>query len=138
MTSTAAINNKKKFITYKLISIAIWMSVAIFTLVTGLVKASGASLPGSEYIELTDSFKSTVVGFGITMVICLFVALFISNKLRTSVWMISVILCTLVYGKAAMIIIFSLWFVDEYVFSNLANKYKEKWHINREIDLRAE
>lgn len=137
-TSTAAIVNKKKYLTYKVISIALWMSVAIFTLVTGLVKASGADLPGSEYVELTDSFKSTIVGFGITMVIALFIALFISNKLRTTVWMLSVIICTLVYGKVAMIIIFLSWFADEYIFFALAKKYKNKWEINKEIDLRFE
>lgn len=137
-TSTAAIVNKKKYITFKLISIAIWLGVAIFTVVTGFVKASGAKLPGSEYVELTDSFKKTITGFGITMIIALFVALFISNKLRTTVWMISVILCTLVYGKVAMIIIFSLWLVEEYIFFNLAAKYKRKWEINKEIDLRYE
>lgn len=129
---------KKKAIIYQVISIAIWVSVAIFAIISSFLKAKGLLTKVATGVELKGEVKSALVGLGITMLIAVVVAMFISNKLRTTIYMLSVIASTICYGQVAMYIIFALWLVDEYVLVYLAKKYKTRYDTNKEIDLRTE
>lgn len=124
---------KKRMILFNMLSILIWIGIAIFSFVTILVKTSGS---GSKDINNYIEIKSGLIGIGITILIALIISIFISNKLRTTLYMLSVIVAALIYGNVAMIIEFAIWSIDEYVFKSLAAYYKNAYITNKEIDLR--
>lgn len=129
---------KRKYIAFTVVSTIIWVGVAVFSVISMFYRLSGKFHGSNSYIALTDSFKATLIGVGTTTVIALFLSIFISNKLRTTIYMLSVIISTLIYKESAMYIIFGIWFIDEYIFRALSKHYKEKLSINKEIDLRNE
>lgn len=131
---------KKKWLIFEGLSIFLWIGVALFSVIsifTRLPNKDETSDPAIGII-LSDSLKGTIVGLGITIIIAILLAFFISNKLRTTVYMVAVMICTILYGEVAMFIIFAIWFLDEYIFKALAVKYKNQYTINKEIDMREE
>lgn len=125
---------KKRMLIFNILSTIIWICVAIFSTITVFIKAKNNNFGSNDYIAI----KSGLVSLGIVVVVALFLCLFISNKLRTTLYMLSVMIATFVFGKVGMIVLFSIWFLDEYVFHTLAKFYTKKYSINKEIDLRDE
>lgn len=128
---------RKRYIIFSVISFILWIGAAIFAVVSGFAKGFGGGVDASGTPIFTEEFKSLVVGIGTTLLICLILTIFISNKMRTTLWMGAVILSTICYGEVAMYTIFGIWFIDEYVIAALARHYKAKLSINKEIDLRG-
>lgn len=133
---------RNRYIIFALISAVILFGVTLFSVISVFIKIAKPSLgtgtADEGLIQLTDSAKKTIVGFGITTVITLIATIFISNKLRTTVYMLCVIVSTIIYGEAALYTLFAIWFVDEYVFKALSSHYKQAFKVNKEIDMREE
>lgn len=127
---------KNRKILFSLLSAIIWVGVAVFSIVIAFskFKGSGGESALKNYVEIKDS----LIGLGITLIIGLCLSIFMSNKLRTTIYMVSVIIASLAYGSVAMYIEFGLWFIDEYIFKSLADYYKAAYRTNKEIDLREE
>lgn len=85
---------------------------------------------------LSEELKEKVIAFGITAAIGLVVALFIKEKARTALYMISLVITVIIKGEVGMYIILAVWGLDEYVFHTLYKSFKNKYIINKEIDLR--
>lgn len=135
-TSSRTKTCKRKMIFYKALSIAIWIGIAIFSIVSIFVKIKKGGPGSTENNYVAIEFKSGLIGLGITISVALIIALFMSNKMRTMVYMISIMIAAIVYGNAAMIIEACIWAVDEYIIKELGDSYKLKYMTNKEIDLR--
>lgn len=128
---------KKRAIVFSIISTILWIGAAIFSITSVFMKIGGVLTPSGTGTEiLSEGFKNTLISMGVTFVIALILTIFMSNKMRMTIWMGSVIISTICFGQVAMYTLFGIWFVDEYVFHALAKYYRNKYSINKEIDLR--
>lgn len=127
---------------FLIISTIMWIGVAAVMIFGALIKFTKPTEVIAETVKepmftITDSTKNTVISLSITMVIGILGTIIIKDKIRTFMWMLSLIVGSIVYGKYCMYIVLALWFVEEYVFRTLYNYYKQKVSINKEIDLRG-
>lgn len=141
---------KKLFLIFGAISLICFIGVALFAVISVFIKTSKPDMTSTGVVEavsvvadtkvkiLSEEFVAKCVGLGITTLILLGFALFMSNKFRTSVWIVSMIISTIIYGEVAMYIIATIWLLDEYCFFLLAKHFKEKLSMNIEIDKREE
>ena len=127
-------NCKELSIIFRLSSLLCWVGVAIFAAIAAFSKVGGAEKSGIDI--LSDALKTKLISLSITIIIGIIAALLIKEKARTTIYMLSLLLITLIYGENAMYIILAIWAVDEYVFTALYKKYKNLYVINKEIDLR--
>lgn len=131
---------KKLYRLFGLLSLVTFVGVALFAVISVFVKVGKPEITttGIESAKniLNDDFVKKIVGFGITTLILLAISLIMTNKLKTTVWIVSMIICTIIYGEVSMYIIAGIWLVNEYAFTPIAKHYKQKLTINKEIDLR--
>ena len=120
---------------FGLSSLLCWLGVAIFSVIVAFSKVGGSEKTGVNI--LSDALKTKLISLSITVIIGLICALLIKEKARTTVYMLSLLLLTIVYGETAMYIVLSIWFTDEYVLHSLHKHYKNLSTINKEIDLRG-
>ena len=92
----------------------------LFYIVYGYVKC----FTGPKDSSIIAEIMWKLVPYGLTAIGLLLICIFISNKLRTTVWMTSVIIGTIIFGRYAMVITFVLWIIDEYILFARYNKYK--------------
>lgn len=117
-----------------IISTVCFVGVAIFTVIATFTRIGGTEKTGVDI--LSDSLKTTLISFSISTVICVVLALFIKEKVRTAVYMLSLIINVILFKEAGMYTILGIWFVDEYLFAALHKHYKQLVIINKEIDRR--
>lgn len=72
----------------------------------------------------------------ISWIVAIVLTIFVTQKIKTLGWMVSVVLASYLYGNIAMYITFGIWIIDEYILTPLAKKYKNLATINQEIDKR--
>lgn len=120
------------YIGFSIVSLLLWVGAALFAVISGISIASG-----NHTGILTPEFKAKLISLSATVIILLMLTLFMGQKLRMLVWMMSLILGTVAYGDVAMFSLFGVWILDEYVFSTLSKHYKSKLSINKEIDMRG-
>lgn len=125
---------RKRMIIFNVISTILWISVALFSVITVFIKAKNLSFGSNDYV----SIKSGLISLGITIFLAAIACLVLSDKLKTFIYMLSVIIAALVFGKIGMIILFIIWFLDYYVFDTLSSHYKNSYQVNKEIDMREE
>ena len=92
----------------------------LFYIIYGYVKC----FTGPKDSSIIAEIMWKLVPYGLTAIGLLLICIFISNKLRTTVWMTSVIIGTIIFGRYAMVITFVLWIIDEYILFARYNKYK--------------
>lgn len=124
---------KRKALAFTIISVLLWIGAALFAVISAITIATGGS--GTHII--TEEFKAKLISLSVSAIILLILTAFMGEKLRMLTWMLSMILSTICYGEVAMYIVFGVWLLDEYLFSNLAKYYRNKVSINKEIDLRG-
>ena len=124
---------KRKTIVYGLISTLMWVITGLVFIVLCLAKFKQKDASGTPI--LSNELKSIVASIGVTALIGLAVAIIIKDKIRTAIYMASLILATIVYKEVGMYIVLGIWFVDEYVIHALYKKNKRKLEIRKEIDL---
>lgn len=111
-----------------------WLGMACFTVVSVICLIDSKDASGIPIFS--EDFKALLVSLGATTVIGLIAALVIKDKIRTTIFMLCVILNSIMYKEAGMYVTLAVWFVDEYVLHGLYARYKLKTDINKEIDLR--
>ena len=120
---------------FGLASVLCWIGVAIFAVITAFSKVGASEKTGMDI--LSEAVKTKLISLSITVIIGLICSLLIKEKMRTTVYMLALLLLTIVYGETAMYIVLSIWFTDEYILNNLHKHYKKLSTINKEIDLRG-
>jgi len=120
---------------FGLSSFLCWVGVAIFAVIAAFSKVGGSEKTGMDI--LSEALKTKLISLSITVIIGLICALLIKEKARITVYMLSLLLLTIVYGENAMYIVLGVWALDEYVLHALCKRYKNLAIINKEIDLRG-
>lgn len=110
-----------------------WIGIVAFVVISVFTRV-GAD--GDPMNILSDDMRDKLIAFGTTAIIGIVVALFIKEKIRTALYMISLIIIVIMHGETGMYITLSVWALDEYVFTALYKSFKEKYTINKEIDKR--
>lgn len=135
MTSKRTKDTKKLSIIFLVLSVLSYIGVAAFTVISLFSKLGGSEKEGIDI--LSEALKARLVSVSITIVIVTLIALIIKNKIRTMVYMLSLVVVGIIYGEVAMYAVLGVYFVDEFVFTYLHQKYKNLSIINKEIDKRA-
>ena len=126
MTKQEALKKyKKKRNAYRISSYLLMVLTLLFYIIYAIVTKGQPTDPSIQANQiLAEQLITKLIAISI-LGGCLFIAcVFISNKLRTTVWMANAILGTLLLGKWALIITFGLWLLDEYFLKAKAEKYK--------------
>lgn len=120
------------------ISTLLLIAVLVFTIinVASIFNVPKDPKTGEPLIKISQSLIDKVVAFGTTTVVVSILAIFIKNKARTAIYMLSLIISIIIKGEPGAYFILILWALDEYVFHALYLNYKNKVVINKEIDLR--
>lgn len=126
---------RKKAIIFRVVSIVCWLGVSIFAVIAAFSKVGGSEKSGVDI--LSEAVKTKLVSLSITVIVGIIISLLIKEKARITIYMLSLILLTVVYGEAAMYIVLAVWALDEYLFNALYKKYKRLIEINKEIDKRV-
>ena len=111
---------KSKRNKYHIASMLLMSLTLLFYIIYGYAKC----FTGPKESSIIADIMWQLVPYGITAIGLLLICIFISNKLRTTVWMASVIIGTLIFGRICLIITFALWIFDEYFLFAKYNKYK--------------
>ena len=135
MTSKRTKDTKKLSFIFLVLSVLSYIGVAAFTVISLFSKLGGSEKEGIDI--LSEALKARLVSVSITIVIVTLIALIIKNKIRTMVYMLSLVVVGIIYGEVAMYAVLGVYFVDEFVFTYLHQKYKNLSIINKEIDKRA-
>ena len=117
-----------------LLSFLCFVGVAIFTIIATFTRVGGSEKTGMDI--LSDEAKKSLISLSITTIICLILTIFIKEKIRVAIYMLSLVIISVIYKTTGMYIILSIWAVDEYVFTLLHKHYKQLTTINKEIDRR--
>ena len=120
---------------FRVISVVCWLGVAFFAIIAAFSRVGGSEKTGIDI--LSEAVKTKLVSLSITVIIGIIISLLIKEKARTTIYMLSLILLTVLYGEVAMYIVLSIWALDEYIFNALYKKYKRLIEINKEIDKRG-
>lgn len=119
---------------FSLLSFGLWLGVGIFSAITTFLALGDMEFGGAVF---SAEFKAMLASIGITTLIGLVLAIILKNKLRTAIWMISLVICSICYKEVGMYVVLGIWALDEYCFTLLANYYNKRLIINKEIDLRG-
>ena len=126
---------RKQAIIFRVVSIVCWLGVAIFAVIAAFSKVGGSEKSGIDI--LSEAVKTKLISLSVTVIVGIIISLLIKEKARITIYMLSLILLTVVYGETAMYIVLAVWALDEYLFNALYKKYKRLIEINKEIDKRV-
>lgn len=94
-------------------------------------------LAGKKYgTPMRELVGSVVYTFIVTNIPLILLALLVKDKIKPVCWMLNVIMANMVFGGAAIYVVFALWCCDNYILAFLKDLYKDKYRINKEIDNR--
>ena len=116
------------------LSFVCFLSVAIFSVIAIFTRIGGSEEKGIEIIS--EALKARLVSLSITMIIGVILALIIKDKVRTTIYMLALVINAILFKEVGMYSILGVWALDEYVFTNLHKHYKQLAIINKEIDRR--
>ena len=85
---------------------------------------------------LSNELKEKIYAFGTTAAIGIVATVFIKEKARTFIYMLSIIISVILKGEIGMYIVLGIYALDEFVIRVLYKYYSNKVSINKEIDLR--
>ena len=123
---------------FMILSFLTWITTALVMVFSAFSKFKGETPAETvEHTELlSDAAKTLLTSLSITVIVGILASIIIKDKIRTFIWMVSVVLSALIYKSTGMYIVLGLWLVEEYVFHTLFKYYSNKVSINKEIDLR--
>ena len=116
------------------LSFVCFVGVAIFTIIACFTRLGDGEKQGIEIIS--DALKTKLVSFSITMGIVVILAIFIKEKVRTTIYMLALVINGLLFKEVGMYCILGVWALDEFVFAALHKHYRQLTTINKEIDRR--
>lgn len=123
---------KRRMLLFGGISTLMWLCTAIVIVLLSFTKLKEKDSSGIPIFS--EEIKSIVVSIGVTVAIGLCIAVIIKEKVRTAIYMGSLILATLLYKEVGMYTILGIWFTDEYIVYMLYKRFKKQYEIRREID----
>ena len=124
---------KKKRNIFFIFDMMVWVLTPLVMAILALSHLKG----GTDILNIFSApVKEVLMGFGITTIIGLAGAIFMKDKIRTFLFMGSLVISVALYKSTGMYIILGIWFVDEYVLHTLYKHYATKYTINKEIDKR--
>lgn len=112
-----------------------WLGMAVFTVISALCLFESKDSSGMPIFS--DEFKTLLASLSITVVVGVIGAIIIKDKIRTTIFMLCLMLNTIMFKEPGMYITLAIWFLDEYIFHGLYVSFKSKLLINKEIDLRG-
>lgn len=124
---------KKLTVIFFVVSTLCWVGVALFAIIATFCKFGNAKTVDI----LSEAVKDKLVAISTVAVIGIIMSMFIKDKARNTLYMISLLLISFLYGETGMYITLAIWALDEYIFYTLYKHYKLKISINKEIDLRG-
>lgn len=133
-TRTKDLRNKRNI--FLVLSYALWLIVSIWAISATFVAIQQKGGDGMSIFS--PEFKQFLISMGVTGIIAIIGAIIIKDKIRTAIWMISLVLMTSIYHEPGMYTVLGCWLVDEYIFTTLAKYYGNRLTINKELDLRIE
>ena len=125
---------KKLSIVFFVCSFVCFIGVALFAIIAAFSKVGGTEKEGMEIIS--EALKTRLVSLSITMIIGIVLALIIKDKIRTTIYMLALVVISILYKEVGMYVVLGVWALDEYVFTALHKHYKQLTTINKEIDKR--
>lgn len=126
---------KKRAVVYFIISTLMTVGVVLFTVISTFTKIGGTESTGKDI--LSEALKAQIISLSVTAIICLLLIFIIKDKVRHTLYMLSIIIAAIIYKEVGMYIVAGIWFVDEYIIHALYKRYKNLITINKEIDLRG-
>jgi hypothetical protein len=118
-----------------ILSCLCFLGVAIFSVVAIFSRVGGSEKQGMEIIS--EQLKTLLISTSITTLIIAIAALFIKEKLRYTIYMLSLIVIGILYKEVGAYITLGVFAVDEFILHNLYLHYKQLKTINKEIDRRG-
>lgn len=126
---------KKLSFIFWLISTLMTVGVVLFVVISTFTKLSGSDKTGADI--LSETLKAQIISLSITAIICLFLIFIIKDKVRNTLYMLSIIITAILYKEVGMYIVGAIWLIDEYVIHALFKHYQALITINKEIDRRG-
>ena len=126
---------KKRAVVYFIISTLMTVGVVLFIVSSAFTTIGGTESTGKDI--LSEALKAQIISLSVTAIICLLLILIIKDKIRHTLYMLSIIIAAIIYKEVGMYIVAGIWFVDEYIIHALYKRYKNLITINTEIDLRG-
>lgn len=111
---------------------ALWLATLGFMIVYGFVLNSKPSEGDGVGKQIVEVLYPSCVAY----IVAIALYIFVTKKIKTMGWMAAVILASYFIGNTAMYIVFGLWILDEYILTPIQKRVREKYIINKEIDLR--
>lgn len=136
MVSARTKSLKKKRNIYGVISYGLWIGTALFMIIYALATKDLPAPKEGTIQFVTEEAKNWLFGLGLTAVIGIIGAIIIKDKIRTFIWMMSLIMSVILFGKGGMFTVLAIWFIDEYIIYALFKRNCRLVQINKEIDLR--
>lgn len=126
---------------FGLLSVLCWVGVAIAVIIVVMTKLGANNNIADEgealvQIGFSQSLKDKAVALGVTTAIILISAIFIKEKVRTTIYLFSILLMRICIGEVGAYIVLGVFALDEYIFHPLYKHFSNKVTINKEIDLR--
>lgn len=131
---TKSLKHKRNI--FGIISVVLWIGTVLFLAIYAFATKEPAA-PKEGIQILSNEAKDWLFGLGITACIGIIGALVIKERIRTFIWMLSLIMAVIEFGQAGMFTVLSLWLVDEYFVSAMFTHYCHLVQINKEIDFRS-
>lgn len=116
------------------LSFACVLGTALFTVITVFSKIGGSEKTGVDI--LSDTLKNALISVSITCVIGAILFLLIRDKIRTTLYMLALIVNAIIFKEVGMYVVLGVYALDEYIFTALYKHYKQLATINKEIDRR--
>ena len=126
---------RKRSIICFIISTLMTVGVVLFVVISTFTKIGGTESTGKDI--LSEALKAQIISLSVTAIICLLLIFIIKDKIRHTLYMLSIIIAAIIYKEVGMYIVAGIWFVDEYIIHALYKRYKNLITINKEIDLRG-
>ena len=136
---------KKKAVLLTILSWILCFGTAVVFLTVAINKYTGnepqvmielSGKFGARAQRVLDKAKTLIMTSLISMIPMIILSVIVKDKIRPLVWMINIILSNILLGSVAMYIVFSVWFIDEYILRLMAKSALAKYVINKEIDKR--
>lgn len=131
--SERQIKLKRRKIIFGMLSTFCWVATAIIVSLLALNLLKEKDCNGVSIFS--EQVKSIVTSVGITVIIAIATSIFIKDKIRTFVYMLSLVLSTIMYKDTGMYVVLAIWMIDEYVIYAIYKRYKRLYEIRKEIDL---
>lgn len=126
---------RKLSILFWWLSIALTVGIVIFVLISTFSKIGGSDKTGADI--LSESLKNRLISLSLTAIMCVLLIFIIKDKVRQTIYMLSMIIAAILYKESGMYIVAGVWALDEYVIHALYKHYKALITINKEIDRRG-